>query len=138
MIHLFIGERGETITTIIRRMQTILIPRLQFILWVGPMTWKIKVLWLWLTSSFFFFFFNGNLVGHLVLTSVALEILFNELLVLYRDPISSSFCFWICSYGYYGEIFIQLHCYVRFFLLEILFLMLVLGYLRPFHRKIVN
>ena len=35
-------------------------------------------------------------------------------------------------------IFIQLHYYVRFFLLEILFLMLVLGYLRPFHRKIVN
>ena len=51
------------------------IPSLSFILSVGPMTWKIKVLWV---TFFFFFFFNGNLVGLFSINqrAVVLEILF--------------------------------------------------------------
>ena len=49
------------------------IPSLSFILWVGPVAWKIKVLWVT-----FFFLFDGNLVGHFSVNqrAVALEILF--------------------------------------------------------------
>ena len=112
--------------------------------------WIVKFLYLHRKKSFLFFVFfflredptmSFKRASYLFILKE--KYYFNFIVqnyILYRDPISCSFSLWICSYGYYGEenFYTIYIVYVRFFFLETLFLMLVLGYLRPFHRKIVN